>query len=215
MAINPGHILIVGCGPGASEYLMDAARLAVARAEVLAGSRRLLELFPDHPGLRLVTSTDLSALLDAVAEQRALGRSVAVLVSGDPGLFSLAAKVVRRFGRECCEIIPGVSSVQVAFARVGLDWAEARIVSAHGRMPQVSADDLGQYDKLAILAGTQEALQWAARTAAALQTSHATYLCENLTLPDERVRSLAVEELAVADASSLSIILLIRRELLT
>ena len=214
MALNPGKIVIVGCGPGSPGYLMDAARQAVAGAEVLAGSRRLLELFPEHPGRRIVTSTDLDALLESVAEQQAVGRSVAVLVSGDPGLFSLAAKVVRRFGRELCEVIPGVSSVQVAFARLGLDWAEARIVSAHGRMPQVVAEDLGRHDKIAILAGTAAALCWAAQATGGLQTSHEAYLCENLTLPDECVRPVTAEELAAADASSLSIILLIRRGLL-
>jgi cobalt-precorrin-7 (C5)-methyltransferase len=213
MALNPNKIVIVGCGPGSPRYLMDAARQAVARAEVLAGSRRLLELFPDHPDLRIVTGTDLDSLLEAIAEQRAVGRNVAVLVSGDPGLFSLAAKVVRRFGRELCEVIPGVSSVQVAFARLGLDWAEARLVSAHGRMPQVTAEELFRHAKIAILAGTAEALRWAAQAAGGLQTSHEAYLCENLTLQDERVRPVTAEELAAADASSLSIILLIRREL--
>ena len=188
-----------------------ASRQATARAEVLAGSRRLLDLFPEHPGLRLAVGADLGSLLDGVAQQHAAGRSVAVLVSGDPGLFSLAAKLVRRFGREPCEIVPGVSSVQVAFARLGVDWVEARILSAHARIPQVAVEELARHDKIAILAGTPEALGWAAQLAGALRISHTAYLCENLTLEDERVQAVAPEDLAAADASSLSIVLLIRR----
>ncbi|MGA2035789.1 MAG: SAM-dependent methyltransferase, partial [Thermoguttaceae bacterium] len=47
MAMNLPPLVIVGCGPGAPEYLTDAARQAVAQAEVLVGSARLLALFPD------------------------------------------------------------------------------------------------------------------------------------------------------------------------
>jgi len=62
-----------------------------------------------------------------------------------------------------------------------------------------------------VLAGTRDALRWAANLAAALRNSHETVLCENLTLDDERVRPIAPEELAQTDAASLSIVLIIRR----
>ena len=45
-------IVIVGCGPGSPDYLTAAAIRAVQEAEVLVGARRLLELFPAHPGER-------------------------------------------------------------------------------------------------------------------------------------------------------------------
>jgi precorrin-6y C5,15-methyltransferase (decarboxylating) CbiE subunit len=212
MALNRGRIQIIGCGPGSPRYLTDAARQAVAGAEVLVGSVRLLDLFPDHPGRRVLGGADIPALLDEVAREHAAGRSVAVLVSGDPGLFSLGSKVVRRFGVEQCDVVPGVSSVQVAFARLGLDWADARILSAHARLPQVGAEELGRHDKIAILAGSREAVRWAAERAAALRSSHASFLCENLTLDDERVRPVTPDDLASAEAASLAIILYIRRE---
>ena len=74
-----------------------------------------------------------------------------MLVGGDPGLYSLAQRVVRRFGREQCEVVPAVSSVQVAFSRLGIDWADARILSAHGRTPDATAADLQRIDKIAVL----------------------------------------------------------------
>ena len=47
MEMKVPHIFVVGCGPGAAEYLTDAARRAVAEADSLVGSRRLLALFAE------------------------------------------------------------------------------------------------------------------------------------------------------------------------
>jgi precorrin-6y C5,15-methyltransferase (decarboxylating) CbiE subunit len=202
--------LVVGCGPGSAEYLTEAARRAVARAEVLAGSRRLLELFPEHAGPRIATEGRMPAAVDEIAGLAREGKTVAVLVAGDPGLFSFARKVVAAVGPENCEITPGISSVQVAFARLGQDWAGAHLLSAHGRTPEVPIDELHRWEKIAVLAGNREAISWVAAAAERLRQSHAAWLCEDLTLPSERVRQLTPEELARTDASSLAIVLLIR-----
>jgi precorrin-2/cobalt-factor-2 C20-methyltransferase len=214
MAVNQKSIAIVGCGPGSARYVTDAARQAVNRADVLVGSRRLLDLFPDCAAERIAVDADIPLLLERIAALRDAGRRVSVLVSGDPGLYSLAQNVVRRFGREHCEITPAVSSVQVAFARLGLDSTDARILSAHGRTPEIAADQLRRSDKIAILAGGRDALQWSARMAESLDADHVAFLAENLTLDDERFRQISPKQLAAIDAASLSIVLLIRSTLL-
>jgi precorrin-6y C5,15-methyltransferase (decarboxylating) CbiE subunit len=194
MAVNRKTIEIVGCGPGAAGYVTGAARSAVSEAGLLAGSPRLVELFPDYRGERLLVDAHIGPLLDQLDAAWRLGRKVAVLVSGDPGLYSLADRVLRRFGRENCRVTPAVSSVQVAFARLGLSWDNARIVSAHGRVPPDDVD-LSPWDKLAVLGGTREAMRWAVSVSQQLRETHAAYLCENLTLPGERVCRLTPEDL--------------------
>ena len=47
MEVNENRITIVSCGPGSADYVMPIAHKAVAKAEVLVGASRLLELFPD------------------------------------------------------------------------------------------------------------------------------------------------------------------------
>jgi len=215
MAVKLPKLWIVGCGPGAAEYLTEAARQAVARADVLFGGWRLLDLFPDGSAEKIPLAADIPGTLERIAERLAAGQEIAVLVSGDPGLYSLAQRVIRRFGREQCEVVPGVSSVQVAFSRLGLDWSDARILSAHGRIPDATAADLQRADKIAVLAGTSGSLRWSAGVAAALEASHAAFLGENLTLGDERFQSLTPGQLGTLDAASLSIVLLIRRTLLS
>ena len=78
--------------------------------------------------------------------------------------------------------------MQAAFARLGVDWQDARIVSAHGRTPQLGGEELPKCDKLAVLGGTAEALRWTAWAAGVLEATHDAYLCENLTLDGERIR---------------------------
>ena len=165
---TPPKLWIVGCGPGSVRYVTEAAREAAAGAEVLVGGRRLLELFPPGSAEQIVVGADIAAAIEQIVVKYAAGRRVVVLVGGDPGLHSLAQNVVRRVGRQCCELVPAVSSVQVAFTRLAMDWSDARILSAHGRTPAIAADKLAEADKIAILAGTKDALRWSAETAAAL-----------------------------------------------
>lgn len=215
MADVTTKIAIVGCGPGSPQYVTEAARRAVAAADALVGSPRLIGLFPDAPADRVMVGADIPAVLQQMSRYRLSGRTVAVLVSGDPGLCSLAARVIRHFGRRQCHVVPAVSSVQAAFAKAGLDWSDARIVSAHGRVPNVDPVQLGGADKIAVLAGTADAIQWSAEAAAALQATHTVLLAENLTLDDERFCELTATQLKATQASSLSIVLLIRRTLWT
>ncbi len=215
MADVTTKIAIVGCGPGSPQYVTKAACDAVAGADVLVGSQRLIDLFPESPPDRIMVGGDIPAVLQQMVPYLAAGRTVAVLVSGDPGLCSLAARVIRHFGRRQCHVVPAVSSVQAAFAKAGLDWSDARIVSAHGREPKVDLADLGRVDKIAVLAGTTDAIQWSAHVAEALRATHIVLLAENLTLDDERFRELTAEQLHETQASLLSIVLLIRRTLWT
>jgi len=203
-----GAVTIIGCGPGAAAYLTGAARAAAADADVLIGSERLLDLFPRGRGRRVESKGDVESVLREI--QRARSARVAVLVSGDVGLSSLAGPLLRRLGRGRCKLVAGVSSVQVAFARLGLEWSGARIVSAHGRDAGEPEQVLGSCAGAAILCGTRQAVEWAARAAASLERTHTAFLCQDLTLPSERIDRLTPAELADAaeKASSLSIVVL-------
>lgn len=212
MSNNP-HIVIAGCGPGHPDYLTAAVHKAVAGAELLVGAPHLLELFPEATAARIPVGGDIPALLRQLEKQ--LPRQMVVLVSGDTGLFSLARSIQAHFGAEQCRLIPGVSSVQVACARLGLDWNDLRIVSAHGRQPELAADELRSWRKIAVLAGTTRANLWAAELLDQLGGGYAAVACENLTRDDERIRQLDAAGLRNGEPVSRTIILLFDRELLS
>lgn len=210
MAITDKPITIVGCGPGSPEYLTDAARQAVNKAEILIGANRLLALFPEAKGKRVVVKADIAAALEFMDTH--IGQTpMVVLVTGDPGMHSLARPVVHRFGRNLCRIIPGISSVQAAFAATGLDWMNARILSAHGALPDIDHSELDAVDKIAVLAGSPTALRWIAELAEHLAPRR-IFVCEELTLPDEAVTEVTASELATMEASSRTVVLLVRPE---
>jgi len=205
-------ILIVGCGPGAAACVSPEARGAAYQADVLVGSPRLLDLFRESSAERIDVRGNVPATLEAVARNQA--RRVAVLVTGDPGIASLAASVLKRFGRDSCRVIPGVSSVQAAFARLGLDWIDARILSAHEATPDIDISGLCRERKIAILSGSNGASIWAAGVAEHLGAEWQLFVAENLTLEAERVYRTTPEALREGAFPPLTIFLFVRSDCL-
>lgn len=215
MAVDKKKIIIIGCGPGAAEYITPAARAAAAGADVLIVSKRLQALFPEVAAERFDSGTDVEGTLEAIAARRDAGRQVVLLATGDPGIFSLAQPVIRRFGRENCQVIPGISSIQVAFARLGLGWQDARIISAHSADPDLTAADLMGAPKVAVLGGRTGALSWTAGLIEKLGEDRRVFLCEDLTLPGETIREMPPRELTALPVSTRAIILIIRKDQLS
>ena len=213
MEIINKKITIVGCGPGSADYLTPAAQKAVTNAQVLVGAQRLLDLFPGSCDERIIVTGHIADALDQI-ELAAKDKSVAVLVSGDPGLFSLAKSVLSRLGRENCTVIPAVSSVQVAFARTGLDWQDAKIISAHHKLPIVKELNFKDYSKIAILTGHKDIKSWLIDLVNNLETDVDIFVCENLTLENEMVRSINLEQLKTVEFCSRAIILIVKKEIL-
>ncbi len=214
MGIVKQHFLVIaGCGPGSPDYVTPAVRTAVEWAEVLVGAKRLLDLFPGSAAEKIPAGADVNKVLQEIEARRDLKRIV-VLVTGDPGVSSLARPILKRFGRETCRVIPGISSVQTAFARIGLEWQGARIIDAHGEDPPAEPETLKDEGKIAVLAGRGGALGWIGRLGDIVGKTHRIYACENLTLPGETVRRVDPKALASLDASALAVFLFIREDLL-
>ncbi len=211
---NGCGITIVGCGPGGLDYLTPVARGSIEQADVLIGASRLLELFATNGEQRIVVGADIPKALDQLAPH--IGkRKVAVIVSGDPGVCSLAQPVIQRFGWQSCRVIPGISSLQVAFARLGLDWTDARLISVHHHAPQLDMDLLVEESKIAVLAGNASTMEWIVGLANRLAATHSIFACEDLTLPQERVFRLDSNDLAGSKLSAQSIVLFIGKKIRT
>jgi cobalt-precorrin-7 (C5)-methyltransferase len=204
-------VIICGCGPGSPDYLTVAVHREVAGAAVLVGAQRLLDLFPASGAEKIPVGADIEWILKII-ESRWRQQQVVVLVTGDPGISSLAQPVLKRFGREACFLIPGISSVQAAFAHLGLDWTDARIIDAHGKNPEYDPDDLGKEKKLAILGGRQEASAWVQSCCRRWGDDYRLFCCENLSLHGERISEVTPEDLDDSALSSLTVFLLIRRD---
>ncbi|MGE5575632.1 MAG: precorrin-6y C5,15-methyltransferase (decarboxylating) subunit CbiE [Syntrophothermus sp.] len=127
-----GRIQVIGVGPGGEDYLLPVAARAVAEAEVLVGGKRALSLFDCPEKEKVEITADLEKAITFLRERKGK-RKIAVLVSGDPGLYSFLDHLLRHIPAQELEVIPGLSAVQVAFARAKMSWHDAAIFSLHGR----------------------------------------------------------------------------------
>ncbi|MDK2820527.1 MAG: cobalt-precorrin-7 (C5)-methyltransferase [Clostridia bacterium] len=155
MANKKRWLTVVGIGPGSPEYLTPAAYKAALMAEVLVGGKRALGLFKDLEKDKHVISGNLEKLYNYLLQR--YGRKTAVLVSGDPGFYSLLKWLKGKFPNEDITVIPGISSVQLAFSYLKEGWEDVTFLSLHGRtLEKLDAyiDDLSKgCTKLAILTG--------------------------------------------------------------
>ena len=125
---------MAGIGPGHPDYVLPAALRVIREAKVLVGGSRALSDFAQEGQRTMTIRGDIPAVLAFIRE--ALSESsVVVMVSGDPGYYSLLDALRREFDEDCLSVIPGISSVQFAFARLALPWHDASLLSFHGRRP--------------------------------------------------------------------------------
>lgn len=205
-----GGVTVVGIGPGSPDYLPPVARRAVERAEVLVGGRRALAMFPGAAEKeQKEIGGDLEEALRFIREKEQAGKRVAVLVSGDPGLFSFLDYLLKRFPRERLRVIPGISSVQAAFARAKLPWHDARIVSLHGRGRDGLLEAVHRSAKVAVLTDRHfppEAL--AAYLLEAGVTGKRVTVADNLSYPEERVAVGSLAEIAGLSGFSNAVVII-------
>lgn len=134
-------LYIIGVGPGAGGYLLPVALKRIREADCLIGARRALDLFPEFKKEKVCFDGRLSRVVPYLKKHRE-DKKIAVLVSGDPGLYSLAQTIAKQFKNNEYEVIPGISSLQLAFARIGESWQDVKIISLHGR--KISSEILAE-----------------------------------------------------------------------
>jgi len=130
----------------------------------------------------------------------------AVLLRGDCGLHSLAKGLQARLPAGVCRRVPGLSSVQVACAAFGLDWERARIRSAHGREMEALDESDRSSPLVVILGGGPDFAPKLERMRADLGPRR-VHLASNLTLSDQRLRTVIEDAPIPTDLSSRTIAL--------
>ena len=132
-------IIVAGIGPGHEAYIVPQALQAIKKAHALVGGRRALAQFVTAEQNTMAITADIEGVMNFIRQQ--LGeRDVVVMVSGDPGYYSLLDALRREFPLDTLQVIPGISAMQYAFAQLALPWHDTKLVSFHGRVP--TAEDI-------------------------------------------------------------------------
>ncbi|WP_400253004.1 cobalt-precorrin-7 (C(5))-methyltransferase [Methanobrevibacter smithii] len=131
-------IYIIGIGPGSSEYLTKKAIDTVKSSDYTVGSTRAINLFDDVNNKLAFNVKDLLDKLEKGVDLAIEGNTVSILSTGDPGFSGVLNTVLRiandkNFPKEKIEVIPGISSLQLAAARNHIQWDNANVMTFHGR----------------------------------------------------------------------------------
>jgi len=127
-AARPGRVAVVGLGPAGGQWLTPEAQAELASADVLVGYKTYVDRVPARRGQRRF-ATDNRVEADRARhalELAAGGARVAVVSSGDPGIFAMASAVLEALDgapAPLCDVevrvVPGLSAMQAAASRVG------------------------------------------------------------------------------------------------
>ena len=123
-----GKIIIVGLGPGNVEDMTPRARAAIESADVIAGYKTYINLIPELVAGKKIIATAMMQEIEraqlAIAEAQK-NFSVAVISSGDAGVYGMAGLVIEKIldlpedVQPKFEVVPGISAVNSAAAILG------------------------------------------------------------------------------------------------
>ncbi len=155
------NVYVIGMGLSARD--LTSALLEIIRsADLLVGGRRHLEQFPELDVEKRVIGGRVAEIVAAVRAAME-DRQVVVLASGDPLLFGIGARIVEGIDKEHVTVLPNVSSIAAAFARIKQPWGDARLVSLHGRDRRFALlDALKPNEPVAVLTDPRQTPAWLA-----------------------------------------------------
>ena len=157
--MNPVTIIGMGLSP---RDLTEQHRSIIQKADILIGGKRHLAYFEHLTCLKKKISGDLTQLLKYIGE-RMNDRQIVVLASGDPLFYGIGTTISRELGGDNVRILPNISSVAAAFARIKVPWHDAATVSLHGRKPiRQLLETLAKSEKVAVLTDPQYHPAWLA-----------------------------------------------------
>ncbi len=176
-------IIGVGIGPG---MLSAEAAENIRQAEVVYGSPRAIELAAEYINCKVEQIKDYSRIHE-------LPDNAVILSTGDPNLSGLG-----KYAGVDDIVIPGISSVQVACARLHIDQTEVVIITAHGRDPTRAIVKLRSVISLGLTIFLLPAYDFGVDQVAALlldmKINVPIAILEQLGYPDERVEVGTVEK---------------------
>lgn len=219
---------IIGVLDNGCSGLSATALTGLQEAEVVIAASRVLKLFAAT--IMQAECKDLTGNLSLVPEwinvALAAQKKVVVLATGDPLCHGIASFLVKKLGVDKLEIMPNVSSIQLAFARIGMAWQDAKICSVHskdaGEWYRGAAAEHGlyallqainQHDKLAILTSPENN---PARIARMLMIENMANLfnmvvAEDLLCTDEKLfQGLSIAALAEQEFTGNDVVILCR-----
>jgi len=203
-------IYIIGIGNDGLAGLTAKARDLILSAELVLGSDNTLSLMPELKAERFRIGTDLQEVVRTVESNSA--KRMVIVAGGDPLFYGVARYLCDRLGKDRFEVLPHVSSMQLAFARVKESWEEAYLTNLATHSLDEVLDRIRTAEVVGLFTSEKEEPPAIARRllARGLDYFHA-YVCENLGAPDERVTQGELTDIQSMEFSPLNVMILKRK----
>src|SRR5205807_5786493 len=202
------RIHVVGVGSDGLAGLTARARELLTGADLVLGSEHALGLVPELRAERVRIGPDLHDVVRTL-ETNLGKRHMVVVASGDPLFYGVARYLCDRLGKDRFEVLPHVSSMQLAFARVKESWEEAYLTNLATHSLDEVLDRIRTAEVVGLFTSEKDDPPTIARQllARGLDYFHA-YVCENLGAPDERVTQGELTDIQSMEFSPLNVMIL-------
>ncbi|MCM3081456.1 precorrin-6y C5,15-methyltransferase (decarboxylating) subunit CbiE [Brevibacillus invocatus] len=197
---------VIGIGDDGQQSLLPLYRTWIDECELLIGGERHLSFFPEHTGEKRVLKGGLKALVEELAAET---RKTVILASGDPLFYGIGSLLAKKLN---VGIYPNLSSIQLAFAKMGEAWQDVTFASVHGRSIKGLAQRIDGKKKVALLTDQENTPAAIAKYLLAFgMTEYDAFVGENLGSPEERTGWYSLEEMVDMAFSELNVVILKKR----
>lgn len=196
-------IKMIGIGDDGKKSLLPQYEEWIYKSELLVGGHRQLAYFPDYTGETLPIDGGLTSLVERLQTET---KRIVILASGDPLFFGIGSYLSSKLN---LEIFPYVSSIQLAFAKMGERWQDAHVESIHGRSMKGLAQRIDGKSKVAILTDVENSPNKIADYLLSFgMTEYEAFVGENLGGNHERVGWYQLQDMRTIEFSPLNIVIL-------
>jgi precorrin-6Y C5,15-methyltransferase (decarboxylating) len=211
MQASSQKIPVIGIGPDGTAGLSARTREVLAAAELVFGSDAALRLLPELAAERVPIGADLRAAVEKL--RAAVGKKrIAVVASGDPLFYGTARYLCEKVGAENFEVVPHVSSMQLAFARIKETWEEAYLTDLAARPLDDVLDKIRTAETVGLFTTESAHPARIARELLARGIDYFTaWVCENLGGKDERITRGELTDVREMKFDPLNILILKRK----
>jgi precorrin-6Y C5,15-methyltransferase (decarboxylating) len=201
---------IIGIGDDGLAGVTSQAKQLIDDAQVLVGAEATLAQVPKSKAERIPVGGNLDEAVERIA---AIGdKRVVILASGDPLFYGVARYLCDKLGKDRFEVLPHVSSMQLAFARVKESWEEAYLTDLANRPLDQVLEKIRSAQKVGLFTSATAPPKAVAKAMLERRIDYfSAYVCENLGSPDERVTQGELAEIATQEFGALNVMVLVRR----
>jgi len=197
------NIKVIGIGDNGRESLLPIYLQWIEQSELLVGGERQISFFPDYQGEKRVLKGGLASLVDELSKET---RKTVILASGDPLFYGIGGFLSKKLP---VEVYPNLSSIQLAFARMGESWQDAYVTSVHGRSMKGLAQRIDGKEKVALLTDEENSPQAIAKYLLSFgMTEYRAFVGENLDGETENTGWYELTEMVDRSFSPLNVVIL-------